>query len=225
MFKTRHRERLTGARRSRSLARLWITSSLMLLAMTILCFSPAALAETKEEAEELQAILDDAAEKIKEQQSPITRYAPEHCDFEITFPEEPYTSKRCPEGVGKCYGLTGYTMVYDLSTTVDVTVTCVPSTPANYNRYNERVIKAALGGMVKRAGINEFKIHTVERENTRQGSLIGSGTYGKQNKIYNAQLWIGQNSVFTMEAKLVGRKHIEADATFSEILKSIQVKE
>lgn len=116
-------------------------------------------------------------------------------------------------------------MVYDLATTIDISVTCVPSSPANYNRYNKRLIKTALNGMVGRAGITEFSINTQELENMRQGSLIGSGSYGTQEKIYNAQLWVGQNSVFTVESKLIGRSHREADTVFAEILKSIKVKE
>lgn len=209
-------------------------SGMTIMVLLTLCLSLPAYAEDKKEAAETETAeevktTEEAKEteepEEEEEEDPTTRYAPDICDFEITFPDEPYTSKRCPQGVGKCYELTGYTMVYDLSTTVDVSVTCVPSTPANYQRYNERVIKAALNGMVGRAGITDFSINTQETENTRQGSLIGTGNYGKQKRIYNAQLWIGQNSVFTMEAKLIGRKHHEADTVFSEILKSIKKKQ
>ena len=195
--------------------------------LTLFLFSPVTWAETEKEAEELQKILDEAAKKAQQQklEDEKNRYAPDFCDFEITFPEQPYTAKRCPEGVGKCYDLTSYTMVYDLTTTVDVSVTCVPSSPANYKRYSERVIKAALNGMVRRVGVDQFNINTREEENMRQGSLIGAGKQGRQNKIYNAQLWVGQNSVFTVEAQLVGSSHREADTVFSDILKSMKVKE
>lgn len=209
--------------------RHWIASLLTLLAMTTLLFVPTAYAEDKKERPEATAeeVVNDTVEATKEEEiieDPSVRYAPDYCDFEITFPDDPYTSKRCPEGTGKCYDLTGYTMVYDLSTTVEVSVTCIPSSPANYNRYNDRVIKAALNGMVERAGVTNFNINTKEYDDMRQGSLIGTGKYGRQKRVYNAQLWIGQNSVFTVEAKLTGRSHREADTVFGNILDSIKVK-
>jgi len=208
-----------------------------LLATLILSFtlliSPTAFAEddkkedVKVEQEkpktDLEKIIDLETESDVEEDPSVT-FSPDGCDFEITFPDKPYTSKRCPEGVGKCYDLTGYTMVYNLSTTVEVSVTCVPSTPQNYSRYNERVIRAALNGMVERAEIGTHEIKFREYEDSRQGALIGSGTYGKQSRIYNAQLWIGQNSVFTVEAKLTGRAQGEADDAFGDILRSIQKK-
>ncbi|MCI5059773.1 MAG: hypothetical protein MRY79_01740, partial [Alphaproteobacteria bacterium] len=114
-----------------------------------------------------------------------------------------------------------------LSTTVDITATCIPSTPEKYERYNERVIKTALRGMMNRTNILDptINIRTLEEEKVRQGSVIGSGEQGRQNKIYNAQLWVGQNSIFTMEAQLIGPTHHEADAVFGDILGSIKVKE
>ncbi|HPF79282.1 MAG TPA: hypothetical protein PLF01_08350, partial [Alphaproteobacteria bacterium] len=114
--------------------------------------------------------------------------------------------------------------VYDLTTTVEVSVTCVPSSPANYDRYNENVIRAALKGMVERAELKEYNINTKEDGDIRQGFLIGTGNYGRQTRIYNAQLWIGQNSVFTVEAKLTGRSHQEADTAFGDILNTIKRK-
>lgn len=202
---------------------------LALLLTTCLFLSPAYAEDKKIEAKvETEAETETVEETAEDTDSPVTRYAPDHCDFEITFPDQPYTSKRCPKGTGKCYDLTGYTMVYDLRSTVDISVTCVPSTTSNYNRYNERVIKAALNGMVKRVGISEYSLHTEEKEDFRHGVLSGSSkqnALGMQGKIYNAQLWVGQNSIFTMEAKLTGPTHREAEAVFSDILKSVQVKE
>ena len=157
---------------------------------------------------------------------PAGYYSPEFCDFEITFPEKPYTSKRCPSGTGQeCYNIHGFMMVYDLTTTVDVTANCAPSTPENYNRYNEAVVKAALNGMVSRANIKNFTISTQNVEETRQGSLLGTGTHGKQDTIYNAQLWVGQNSILTVEAKLIGADHDKADKVFSYILKSMRLRD
>ncbi|NQZ13613.1 MAG: hypothetical protein HRT94_02145 [Alphaproteobacteria bacterium] len=179
-----------------------------------------------EEADPIGAILEEFKEENKEEpEDTSVRFAPDFCDFEITFPEEPYISRRCPEGAnGKCYKLTSYTMVYDLKTTVEVSVTCVPSNEQKFARYNEPIMRAALNGMVKRAGVENFEIGFMEQETHKQASLSGTGGIGSQNKIYTAQLWSGPNSVFTLEASLTGRSQHEADSTFSEILKTVHLK-
>lgn len=151
-------------------------------------------------------------------------YAPDGCDFEITFPEKPFNTRRCPEGSQQCYELTSYTMVFDLRTTVDISVSCNPSTPANYDRYTEEVIRAALEGMIARKEITEYNIGFKQYDTVRQATLTGSGNTGRQGKIYSAQIWAGPNSIFTVQAELVGGAHPQADAMFSEVLKSLKVK-
>lgn len=157
------------------------------------------------------------------------RHAPKDCGFEVTFPSEPYISKRCSRSsktkVKNCTKLTSYTMVYDLATSIEINVTCVPSTPAQYKKYNKDVISIALNGMVSRSNITEHEINISEDDDVRQGSLLGSTKRGKQNSLYNAQLWIGQNSIMTIEAKLIGPFHAEADTVFSEILASLKKQE
>lgn len=174
--------------------------------------------------QEQKEFLETNEENITPEVDTSYRFAPDTCDFEITFPEEPYTSRRCPEGTGKCYQLKGYTMVYDMRTTIDVSVTCVPSNPENYERYSELVMRAALKGMAPRAQIDSFDISFDDLGTHRHGSLNGQGGRGSQAKIYSAQLWSGQNSLMTVEAKLVGQSHPEADAVFSEILRSLHPK-
>lgn len=167
---------------------------------------------------------DDATPDTKKADDKSFVYSPEGCDFEITFPETPFKTRRCPDGATQCYDLTSYTMVYDLRTTVDISVSCNPSTPANYQRYSEDVMRAALEGMVTRKDISDYKIGYNEADNVRQATLSGSGQQGRQGKIYTAQIWAGQNSIFTVQAELVGPSHPEADAMFGAVLKSLQVK-
>lgn len=177
-----------------------------------------------------------AAQEKKAEETPVEkpaeatpeaagRFAPDFCDFEITFPEAPMETQKClPDGT-RCYDLYSYTMVYDLQTTVDVSVSCNPSTPAMFTRYNEAVIKAALAGMVDERRLDDYGTEFKDLKDVRQGSLTGTGKTGKQDKIYAAQLWIGQNSVFTIQAELIGGAHDIADKQFSDILRSVKVKE
>jgi len=197
------------------------------LLFALLLLSPIhAIAQEQETTDPIAAVLEEFQDKNQEPaEDTSVRFAPDFCDFEITFPDEPYTSRRCPEGAnGKCYRLTSYTMVYDLSTTVEVSVTCVPSNEQKFERYNESIMRAALNGMVKRAGIDNYDIGYTEKPSYKQASLNGSGGIGSQQKIYTAQLWSGPHSVFTLEASLTGRSHPEADAAFRDILKTVHLK-
>jgi len=162
--------------------------------------------------------------KVTDPEDTSAIYAPDTCDFEVAFPEEPYISKRCPEGRQSCYDLTTYTMVFDFSTTVDVSVSCNPSSPENFQNYGEDVMRAALRGMVARNMVDDYEIRYQDRGEIRQATLSGTGNKGRQSKIYTAQIWAGQNSVMTIEGELIGPMHPEADRTFSDILKSVQKK-
>lgn len=184
-----------------------------LLAMTILV-APVCAEEAKPE------------EKAAEAVPPVNpgRFAPDFCDFEITFPEAPAIAKKCVPG-NQCYDVHSYTMVYDLQTTVDVSVTCNPSTPAAYDKYTQGVMKAALAGMVEERSLTDYDMDFDQQENFKSASISGTGTTGQNGKIYTAQLWIGKNSVFTVQAELVGTAHPKGDGVFRDILASIKTKE
>ncbi|HEU4837840.1 MAG TPA: hypothetical protein VFS88_00345 [Micavibrio sp.] len=208
--------------------RRWIAASLTLLAMMGWFPSYAAEEAKKDEKpaaeEKADAVTaaDPADEGIEDKSY---RFAPDFCDFEITLPEEPAVMQKCLGDSG-CFDVHSYTMVYDLQTTVDVSVTCNPSTPASFDKYNEAVMRAALAGMVENRNLETHEVRFMEdhKTKTKSAALSGTGTTGRQEKIYTAQLWIGQNSVFTIQAELVGGAHEVADKSFSEILSSIKTK-
>jgi len=152
-------------------------------------------------------------------------FSPDYCDFQISFPEAPREPRRCPaEANGKCYRLNQYMKVYDLKTSIDVSVTCVPSNPQKFNRYNEPIMRAALNGMVKRANVESFDIGYFEGADYKSASLNGSGGEGRNAKIYSSQIWSGPNSVMTVEATLNGPSHPNADTDFATILQTLVVK-
>lgn len=189
----------------------------LLLTVFILCLAlPAFAAET--------GMKTTGAAKKKNEGTPYV-YAPEDCDFQVTFPDTPGTARRCPPGTNKCYAVTSYTMVFDLHTTIDVSVTCTPSTEANSERYSEKVMRTALQGMVARTGITDYNINFDDSDGIRQATLTGTGSVGRQGKIYTAQIWAGPTSVFTVQAELVGGAHPKADPLFRDILQSMKLKE
>ena len=185
-----------------------------LFGMTLLMASPT---HAKDKEESLDNIIAETA--LPEG---AYRYAPKECEFELTLPSKPHTTQRCSADKKNCTTLTSYTMVYDVTTTIEISVTCVPSTPEQYESYNEEVIGFALKGMTRRENMSEHQINTSEKDGTRQGSLLASTKRGLQNALYNAQLWVGQNSIMTLEARLIGPSHVQADQTFGDILGSVK---
>ncbi len=198
---------------------LWIAAS----AFGLLAMTSAGYADDKKEEAAAEKPAEEAAAK-KDPKDKSFRYAPDFCDFEITFPEQPAIAKKClPEG--QCYDVNSYTMVYDLQTTVDVSVTCNPSTPEAYEHYTDSVMKAALAGMVEERNLTKHEMKFNQYETTKNAAISGVGTTGMQEKLYTGQLWVGQNSVFTVQAELVGSAHHVADKSFGEILASIKTKD
>jgi len=205
----------------------WIAASLALLAMT----NGAIAAEQKK----IEIVIDEdgdiEAEEVEEETAKDdappanpARFAPDFCDFEITFPEAPASAQKCVPG-SKCFDVHSYTMVYDLQTSVDVSVTCNPSTPAAYKQYTQSVMKAALSGMVENKNLSGHDIGFEEKDGVKSAAITGVGTTGHREKIYSAQLWIGPNSVFTVQAELIGPQHPNGDKAFRDILQSIKTKQ
>lgn len=182
------------------------TKVLLALIILISGIAPVYAEEAKAEGSEAESKAGaepspDAAAKTdkKKEDDKSYRFAPDFCDFEVTLPEEPAIMKKClPDN--DCFDVSSYTMVYDLQTTVDVSVTCNPSTPDAYENYNQAVMKAALAGMVesKNLSSHEMRFDESKEDNIKSAAITGTGTTGRQEKIYTAQLWIGPNSVFTI---------------------------
>lgn len=213
----------------------WITPScfalLAVLAMT-LWIQPLHAAEKRKIEITIHEDGDVETTEIEAEQKPdaaeppanTARFAPDFCDFEITFPETPVIAEKCI-AESQCYEVNSYTMVYGMQSTVDVSATCSPSTPENYKRYTDHVMKAALYGMIDSRNLTEHDIKFNQLEKTKSASITGTGITGSNEKIYTGQLWVGPNSVFTVQAELVGGAHEVADKSFADILGSIKIKE
>lgn len=152
-------------------------------------------------------------------------YSPEFCEFSVTFPSEPYKSRRCDKQAdNKCYDLISFTQVYEMSSTVNFRVICNPIGEEIKAAYSPEVMKATLKAMTKQSVVQEFNTSYREEENYKQAGLVGEGLVGRTPTIYVAQLWIGEKSALSVEAELIGEPMDEADGLFSNVLKSVGVK-
>lgn len=155
-------------------------------------------------------------------------FSPEGCEFAIKFPEKPYQSRRCDpvEPTRNCNTITSYTKVFGMSAAVDFNVTCYPADAGMYERYSDAVMQTTLLAMAKPLKLESFDTGYNEYKTAKMAVLLGGGkTETQQEMIYTAQLWIGQKSVFTLEAQLRGAHNEDSDRLFAEILRTARLKD
>lgn len=162
------------------------------------------------------AIAQDATEDT------ASTYAPSRCEFTVTFPDEPYSVRRCDkEKKDQCYELVSYTQVYGLDATVNFRVICNPISKEVTSAYDEEVMGATLRAMTKSQNITTHNSAFREGNGYKQAGLVGEGKSGQMPMVYIAQLWIGERSAFSVEAELIGDARGEADKLFGDVLRSI----
>jgi hypothetical protein len=153
-------------------------------------------------------------------------YSPEGCQFSITFPEEPVISKRCDQGdTGKCYDLVSFSQVYDLEASVNFRVICNPVADSVYDQYSKEIMTGVLQSMSKGTMVESANSSFREEPQYKQAGLAGEGKIGKASMIYIAQLWIAENSAFSLEGELVGEQDDRADQLFANILRTVSYKD
>lgn len=191
-----------------------------LFLILLLLFTPLPAIAQEQDNEEPEAATEEPAEEAEV--DPSLTYSPDHCEFSVTFPDAPYTSRKCedPERT-QCYEQVSYTQVYELSSTVNFRIICNPVDESLYSDYSAQVMEATLRAMTKDSVVKEFNSAFREEDGYKQAGLVGEGKVGKMPMIYIAQLWIGKQSALSVEAELIGDAHDAADKLFAEILKTI----
>jgi len=155
-------------------------------------------------------------------------YAPEGCDFIMTFPEEPRATQRCHDKVSdKCTLMTSFTKVYDMDAAINIYVSCKPTETDLRGQFTPDARRTSL---LARPGVDTLEVYDVthsENEKAVMSALLGAGPTpsGKDVMVYVTQLWVSKSSVFTMEAELIGHDISEADKLFSDILGSLHHKD
>lgn len=150
-------------------------------------------------------------------------YNPPNCEFQVELPSEPYTVSKCnPDKPKDCHDVTTFTKVFGMTASVDITLTCNPAEKNMYETYSAPVMLKTLEAMVDHDSVDNYEKDVSVTDDVKRAVIIGSGTSGKQKKIYTVQLWIGHKSVFTIEGSLVGDYVAEADTMFADIVKSIK---
>lgn len=156
--------------------------------------------------------------------APFT-YAPETCEFKITYPEKPYIEQKCTTGDTKvCSEVVTYTKVISAETSVNVRVSCSKHDAKELEKYTPEIMKETVQRMTSQAKMDVEDIKTTEIEGYKSASAVNIGERGGRDILYTAQVWMGKTSLFTIEADMTGPQDAQADALFTDILKSMQPK-
>ncbi len=156
--------------------------------------------------------------------APFT-YAPDHCDFKITFPEKPFIEEKCTGADKKsCDEVVTYTQMDDASS-VNFRITCLKQDPKELQAYTPENLKTTLDEMVKEAGLHAFAQDSALTKNgTRTSVELATGKRNDRDVIYTGQIWIGKTSILSLEGEMLGPQDKKVDEVYSNILKSIKGK-
>tara|TARA_X000001036_G_C20676820_1_gene804495 strand:+ start:311 stop:904 length:594 start_codon:yes stop_codon:yes gene_type:complete len=190
---------------------------LYLFAIFTLCFSYSYSAIAADQAAE------QSQEKVAEKEDTSHRYAPDFCDFEVTFPDEPDTKEQCNDK-DQCYDRLSFTKVYGITASVNFRFICNPISESVYDDYGEKIMMTTLRSMTLRTVAKELNGTFREDDKFKQAAIVGEGIVGRTPMIYIAQMWIGKNSAMTVEAELIGDEHQDAEKLFTDILRTIHHK-
>ncbi|MDB5491080.1 MAG: hypothetical protein JWO78_929 [Micavibrio sp.] len=152
-------------------------------------------------------------------------YAPDGCEFNVTFPEAPADSKACDSANPKdCHLVSTYTKIYDVSTGMRINVTCAPAQPGMMEKYSGEVMQYTLGAMA-REHIDRDQAQTAFEDlgTAKQAVLMATKKQEDGSEsVYMSELWIGKKSVLTLEGEMTGPPNQDADTLFARIMKSVR---
>ena len=158
-------------------------------------------------------------------------FSPAGCEFEVIFPSEPSTTKRCPPTAkAGCYDVAKFAKVYDYNATISFEFSCNLITEEVRDAYDQEAIEALLKGAAKRKGLDEIpKLFYQEPESDGKkykiGAVSGLKKSGANSHLFIYQIWRGEQSIMLVDAELSESAHLEADKTFAEILGSVRIIE
>lgn len=152
--------------------------------------------------------------------APFT-YAPEGCDFTITFPEKPFIEQKCTSGPDKkCVEVVSYTKVVSGDSSVDIRLTCDQLAAADRAAYTEEKLEELVRDMAKISNVEPSEISKETKGNVSTAAMVSVGLRGEREIFYTAQAWRGPASLFKLEASMLGPQNDKADQAFAAILRS-----
>lgn len=155
-------------------------------------------------------------------------YAPKACEFQITFPEKPYMVEKCA-GLNekkKCVEVVTYKKILPPDASVDIRLTCEKVDEENPESKTKDYSELTLKSLLRDKNYEAYDLNSEvsDKDNVTRSTSLSIGVQNDVPYIYSGQVWIGKQSLLTVESTMKGEKNDEIDKIFAEILKSLVVK-
>ncbi len=151
-------------------------------------------------------------------------YERDYCDFSLSFPEEPLIEQNC-KTEDECYEVVTFSQIVDVTSSIHFRITCNPAEKGTKEAYSEEIMKETLKTMLAPHDLEIHKISSREFDHAKHAGLLGFGMREQNEKMLLIHLWIGENSIFTLEAELSGPENDITNKILADTLRSITIKQ
>jgi len=150
-------------------------------------------------------------------------FAPENCDFQMSYPEKPFIENRCKDGKN-CEEIATFTRTKDAAA-INFRVSCRPENAAALKKLKPEDLKRTIQGMAATAGAKPFAEDSARLDGDVLSAVaLAIGERNDRELLYTGQIWVGPKSVLTLESEISGPDNTDINTTYTDILKSIMLK-
>lgn len=161
--------------------------------------------------------------------TPPFTYAPETCEFQITFPEKPFIENKCTQNTKTattdCVEVVTFTKAVGIDSSTHFRVTCNKLDSEAVKTYTPEIIEETVSQLAKSNHLIPYDIKSDESNGYKNASILSLSERDGKSLIYNAQIWIGKKSMFTLEAEMLGASNEDIQSTFADILRNTYPKD
>ncbi|PZP57176.1 MAG: hypothetical protein DI586_01345 [Micavibrio aeruginosavorus] len=155
------------------------------------------------------------------QAAPFTYTSP-NCDFTAAFPEKPFIEKKCV--ADKCEEIATFVHTID-SSAVNFRLSCHKVDPKDISLLTPDDLKKRLSALIKEAGLMPYAADAaIIKDGIKTSIAMATGRRGEQDVIYTGQMWVGKNSILTMEGEMTGPENQKINDMYGDILKDVQIR-
>lgn len=158
------------------------------------------------------------------------KYQSETCDFTLELPEGVEVTRQCSpleEGEDEtCVEQLRYTKTVQGNASIHIDLSCNSIGQIPYDNYNkEKMLFTAESYLLSQGNtLDDYELRYIGHENSKRVLVFGSGKSGLSDMIYFGHVWLGRNSLMSMNARIIGAGNELADNVFKSILVSLANK-
>lgn len=153
-------------------------------------------------------------------------YDTEECGFTITLPNPPSAMTRCEGSENKrCYEALTYNQTFPDNGNLKMDIICSDVTPKITAIYTPQLMEKTLEAMASSYSVTQDDVSHHNTDTYKHASLIGASKDKDKDHLFIAQLWMNNQSAFSIQTHITGPHSKESDTLLSHILHSIKPRQ